>query len=190
MDRQQCHSCGEDAKSLCSGCRIVCFCSKECQVSAWPSHKAKCKAAKNEAKQYLGDMFHAAQEGNIAELRYYLEKYPATVNMVYSRNFGFMTVSGYALDSAAGQGELEAVKLLIGHGANLLAGDPDYGQLPIHRACEGGHIHVVKYLLEKGSPILEGDGMGQVSGARIVREPTIFACIFEHLIWFVTLLLT
>ena len=104
MDRQQCHSCGEDAKSLCSGCRIVCFCSKECQVSAWPSHKAKCKAAKNEAKQYLGDMFHAAQEGNIAELRYYLEKYPATVNMVYSRNFGFMTVSGYALDSAAGQG--------------------------------------------------------------------------------------
>ena len=120
----------------------------------------------------------------------YLEKYPATVNMVYSRNFGFMTVSGYALDSAAGQGELEAVKLLIGHGANLLAGDPDYGQLPIHRACEGGHIHVVKYLLEKGSPILEGDGMGQVSGARIVREPTILACIFEHVIWFVTLLLT
>lgn len=175
MDRQ-CHACGEDAKSLCSGCRIVCFCSKECQLSAWPSHKAKCKAAKNEAKQYLEDMFHAAQQGNIAELRYYLEKYPATVNMVYSRNFGFMTVSGYALDSAAGQGHLEAVKLLIGHGANLRLGDPDYGQLPIHRACEGGHIPVVEYLLEKGSPILEGDGMGQVSGARIVR-PFVLACI-------------
>ena len=172
MDRQ-CHACGEDAKSVCSGCRIVCFCSKECQVSAWPSHKAKCKAAKNEAKQHLEYMFDALYDGNTAELRYYLEKYPATVNMAYSKNFGFMTVSKYALEVAASEGSLEAVKLLIEHGANLRQGDPDYGQLPIHRACERGHIHVVQYLLEKGSPILEVS-----DEARIVREPaTILACI-------------
>lgn len=167
MDRRKkCHACGEDAKSICSGCRIVHFCSKECQVLAWPSHKAQCKASKKEAKQHLADMWNAAHEGNLAELRYYLEKYPATVNMVYSRNFGLMTVSGYAIDIAANRGHLEAVKLLVGYGANILQGDPDFGQLPIHRACECGYIHVVKYLLKKGSPILEGDGMGQVSGAR------------------------
>lgn len=167
MDRRKkCHACGEDAKSICSGCRIVHFCSKECQVLAWPSHKAQCKASKKEAKQHLADMWDAAHEGNVAELRYFLEKYPATVNMVYSRNFGLMTVSGYAIDIAANRGHLEAVKLLVGYGANILQGDPDFGQLPIHRACECGYIHVVKYLLKKGSPILEGDGMGQVSGAR------------------------
>ena len=97
----------------------------------------------------------------MSKLRYYLEKYPIAVNMVHSRNFGFITVRGHALEKAAANGHLEAVKLLIGHGANLFKGDPTFGQLPIHRACEGGHIETVKYLLEKGSPILDGDGMGQ-----------------------------
>ena len=174
--RKKCHACGEDAKSICSGCRIVFFCSKECQISAWPSHKGKCKAAKREAKEHLEVMWDAAHTGNIVELRKYLAKYPSAVNMVYTRNFGIMTVSGYMLDIAASNGHLEAVKLLIANGADLLLGDPDYGQLPIHRACDNGHTEVVKYLLEKGSPILEGDGMGQVSSMQskkryIVREP-------------------
>ena len=56
------HACGEDAKSICSGCRIVHFCSKECQVLAWPSHKAHCKASKKEAKQHLADMWDAAHD--------------------------------------------------------------------------------------------------------------------------------
>ena len=83
-----------------------------------------------------------------------------------------MTVSGYMLDIAASNGHLEAVKLLIANGADLLLGDPDYGQLPIHRACDNGHTEVVKYLLEKGSPILEGDGMGQVSSVCRARRGT------------------
>ncbi len=148
------------------------FCSKECQVSAWPSHKGKCKAAKREAKEHLEVMWDAAHTGNIAELRKYLAKYPSAVNMVYTRNFGIMTVSGYMLDIAASNGHLEAVKLLIANGADILLGDPDYGQLPIHRACDNGHTEVVKYLLEKGSPILEGDGMGQVRS-----QATTLACI-------------
>jgi len=42
-----CDHCNERVQSkslsICSGCKMVQYCSRECQRSAWPNHKAKCK---------------------------------------------------------------------------------------------------------------------------------------------------
>ncbi|KAK0445948.1 hypothetical protein EV421DRAFT_1734578 [Armillaria borealis] len=35
--------CPKDATNTCSGCRLVRYCSKECQVMHWTSHKHDCK---------------------------------------------------------------------------------------------------------------------------------------------------
>ena len=42
-----CASCGSTAveMSRCGGCRGPFFCRRECQVAAWPAHKAECRRA-------------------------------------------------------------------------------------------------------------------------------------------------
>ena len=42
-----CIACGAlDAEAVCSGCRTVRYCNKECQIRDWREHKAACKAAR------------------------------------------------------------------------------------------------------------------------------------------------
>lgn len=45
MTEKRCDKCGILQKGLkiCSGCRTVQYCSKECQRDAWSTHKVKCK---------------------------------------------------------------------------------------------------------------------------------------------------
>jgi hypothetical protein len=40
-----CHGCGvvPNATFMCSVCKVARYCSKECQVNAWPTHKTVCK---------------------------------------------------------------------------------------------------------------------------------------------------
>ena len=39
-----CSGCGKTAKSLCSNCKTVAYCGRDCQVSCWKTHKSNCKA--------------------------------------------------------------------------------------------------------------------------------------------------
>lgn len=39
-----CHICGKPAQNFCSRCRSVKYCSSECQMTDWKSHKLKCTA--------------------------------------------------------------------------------------------------------------------------------------------------
>ena len=43
---KQCEWCGKQARSRCSDCRLVVFCSKACQKKAWPRHKYVCVRVK------------------------------------------------------------------------------------------------------------------------------------------------
>ncbi|KAI9048352.1 hypothetical protein LZ554_008144 [Drepanopeziza brunnea f. sp. 'monogermtubi'] len=48
-----CHLCGKmEGFKLCSGCMMSGFCSKECQVKAWPTHKHACKQSRKIAEAF------------------------------------------------------------------------------------------------------------------------------------------
>lgn len=41
---EDCKKCGkESAKNCCTGCKITFYCSKECQVADWKTHKSQCR---------------------------------------------------------------------------------------------------------------------------------------------------
>ncbi|MCQ2817804.1 MAG: zinc finger MYND domain-containing protein [archaeon] len=43
MDDPKCANCGKDATNRCSRCKSEWYCSKECQIKRWKSHKEMCK---------------------------------------------------------------------------------------------------------------------------------------------------
>ncbi|KAF8855420.1 hypothetical protein BDZ45DRAFT_692583 [Acephala macrosclerotiorum] len=44
-----CDACGKKSGlKLCAGCKLLAYCSKECQAKRWPTHKKNCKQAQLE----------------------------------------------------------------------------------------------------------------------------------------------
>jgi ankyrin repeat protein len=73
------------------------------------------------------------------------------------------------LQMAAGKGQLEAVKLLVEHGANVNYQHPITKMTALHLAAYEGYNDVVKYLLEHGAdPNIKL--RGNVSILRVVRD--------------------
>ncbi|KAF2135963.1 uncharacterized protein K452DRAFT_322730 [Aplosporella prunicola CBS 121167] len=56
------------------------------------------------------------------------------------------------LNSAANNGHLETVKLLLEKGADLSVSNND-GWTPLNSAADSGHLEIVKFLLEKGADL-------------------------------------
>lgn len=38
-----CDGCGKESNKKCTGCKLSTYCSRECQVKEWPTHKLSCK---------------------------------------------------------------------------------------------------------------------------------------------------
>lgn len=56
----------------------------------------------------------------------------------------------YPINLAASRGNLELVRLLLAHGANVNLHKPD-GFCAIHMACGEGHLAIVKELIKAGA---------------------------------------
>lgn len=46
-----CIVCDKPSSKICSGCKIIKYCSKECQLQNWPQHKSFCKQSNLESNQ-------------------------------------------------------------------------------------------------------------------------------------------
>lgn len=44
LSSKLCASCGKPADCYCANCRIVCYCSKDCQKNDWRTHRQICKS--------------------------------------------------------------------------------------------------------------------------------------------------
>ncbi len=73
LNRRHCHCCGKKVKSsksksssssraedkkkesmaVCTGCRCVAYCSRECQIKHWPEHKPACRAVQEARQDFL-----------------------------------------------------------------------------------------------------------------------------------------
>ena len=65
-----CAACGKPSKTKCAGCKIVYYCGRDCQASAWKAHEAECevvgpaakKPSPGEERAGVGEGFIARQQ--------------------------------------------------------------------------------------------------------------------------------
>ena len=43
MEKSSCAKCGKSANAFCFNCKIVQYCSRECQKADWKLHKTNCR---------------------------------------------------------------------------------------------------------------------------------------------------
>lgn len=67
--------------------------------------------------------------------------------------FLFVPCMGAEIHKAAMEGDLEKVQALIADDPGLTDAKDEMGRTPLHLACHGGHIEMVKYLMAKGANI-------------------------------------
>ena len=112
-------------------------------------------------------MVEAAEQGNLAEVKAYLECDRRT----FIPNYGINScdwAGETALHAAARNGHTEIVRYLISKGADLNA--PDYYligcegatihaqdwqtcETPLHEACKNGNVEIIKLLVENGAQL-------------------------------------
>ena len=70
-----------------------------------------------------------------------------------------------ALHTAAFNGNLGAVRLLLKRGADPASTNHSHGMTPLHLAAAGGHEAIVPVLLDAGSPVGARDGRKRTPAA-------------------------
>src|SRR5438552_15913039 len=100
--------------------------------------------------QFARIFFEACAKGNVAVLRRLLAKHPG---LVRAANPAAPHGGWTGLHAAAQQGRLQAVRLLLKHGADPNAREAGDNTYPLHWAAANRHIEVVRALLDAGSDV-------------------------------------
>ena len=83
--KKECSSCGRggDDLKICTGCRHVYYCNKECQIAHRTAHKKECKELATRREQYNTDPsieYACAKCNSKAEVRYVTCPVPPWLN--------------------------------------------------------------------------------------------------------------
>jgi len=156
------------------------YCTRECQVEHWKTHRPICKQAQREAKQQqqqqqqpkrqfteqqIYDFVQACSRGDLQRVKTCLGL-GMDVNAKHGGQ-GF-----FPLFAASQEGHLHIVKLLLEQGADVNA-QKNNGSSSLFVASANGHLHVIKFLLEQGADI---NALGFENSTALGH-----ACLFAHL---------
>jgi ankyrin repeat protein/catechol 2,3-dioxygenase-like lactoylglutathione lyase family enzyme len=130
------------------------------------------RALKAEVERRSSDdgtlFFEACTSGDVEALRALLQKNPSLVRTANSRaRHGNWT----GLHTAAQAGHVDAVKLLLQHGADPNAREAGDNTYPIHWAAAGGHLEIVRALLDAGGDV---HGIGDVHELDVIGWATVY----------------
>jgi ankyrin repeat protein len=101
----------------------------------------------------------AVRGHNLAEVQSALEK---------EKDIDIIDFDGRtALGHAAAEGQIDIVRFLIDHGANINSQD-NFGYTPLHFTCQNQHVEITRLLLGKGALIEIVDKFGNTPLSRAV----------------------
>lgn len=84
------------------------------------------------------------------------------------------------LEAASYTGQLDAVKLLLGHGADPNADSQSASSTALSAAAKNGHIDIVTLLLNEGADIHEGLSVGSGQQLRDTSQPDRYTIFHEY----------
>ncbi|MBA2648530.1 MAG: ankyrin repeat domain-containing protein [Legionella sp.] len=109
----------------------------------------------------------AVQQGYIELLTWLLSQgapvNARTVGRIWSSEGAIQSVEGFGLTPlfwAASSGNLECLKLLMDHGADVNARRWDFLETPLHYAASNGHLNCVIALIDAGANLAPIDSLG------------------------------
>ena len=155
-------NCGEvNANFVCGGCKLVRYCSKDCQKADWK---------KNHKKLCVKDLFSVARAGDVSKMSAALLAGANANAKTKKPGIGGITL----LIIASGLGHVEVVKLLLENGADVNTNN-DIGISALMAASSKGFVKVVKLLLEKGADVnaKNDDNLTALSIASVMGFPEV-----------------
>lgn len=77
MELQKCGKCSKDANSICTNCKSIYYCSRDCQKADWKNHKKNCSPFEIKNDEKLGRFLKANRD--IAKDSIILSELPCVV---------------------------------------------------------------------------------------------------------------
>lgn len=118
--------------------------------------------SEEQAKDDIEQLHWACRNGQLDRVREILKENPDLCTMNYHSFVSSISPLEIAATSSHTH-NLDIVKLLIEHGADINQRDPQFGQLPLHRSCEQGVLNLIEFFLDCGMDPNSKDGTGQSS---------------------------
>lgn len=145
----KCTVCSKETTKLCGRCQNVAFCSVGCQKASWREHRKFCTKSGPKTQTKSNPMASKSKE-EISKLLGVLN------SAISTQNVGEKAES--YLQPAAGSSSSVGPKKKV----DVNESDEN-GNCPLMGACQGGHLAIVKLLLERGANIDQEDRHGQTS---------------------------